>query len=366
MPPAKPRILIVDDVPANIRVLWEALRSDHTVSGCTSGEEALRLARSELPPDLILLDIEMPGMDGYEVCRQLKADPGTAKIPVIFITARDDLQDEVMGLEAGAVDYIRKPFSVEIARARVRAHVALKIALEELEQQNAALREAEILKEDLNRIARHDLKTPLCAIIGMPQALLMDDNLTPQQRSFCQIIEESGYRMLNMINLSLDLYKMECGTYAFEAKEVDLIGVLAKIRTEVDKEITAKRLTVDVRIAGRPAAGGEAFTVRGEELLCYTMLANLFKNAVEASPTGETVTVSFDAGEEVCIAIHNRGAVPDEIRGQFFCKHTTSGKAGGVGLGTYSAKLMAETQGGRVALDTTEPGATTVTVVLPR
>ena len=123
--PAKPRVLVVDDIPDNIDVLGEALINDYQVQFANSGAEALALVASD-PPDLIFLDVMMPDMDGYEVCRQLKAAPATQHIPVIFVTARDTEDDEVFGLNLGAADYITKPFSPAIVRVRARTHIALK------------------------------------------------------------------------------------------------------------------------------------------------------------------------------------------------------------------------------------------------
>ena len=120
---AKPRILIVEDTPENIRLLVETLKDDHIVLATKSGEKGLRLARTEPRPDLILLDIMMPGMDGYAVCEALKADPRTRDIPVLFVTALTDERDEARGLALGAADYIVKPFRPAIVRARVRTQV---------------------------------------------------------------------------------------------------------------------------------------------------------------------------------------------------------------------------------------------------
>jgi diguanylate cyclase (GGDEF)-like protein len=119
-------ILVVDDAPANVMLLGSGLMSDYDVIVATSGDEALSLASALKRPDLVLLDIQMPGMDGFEVCRRLKQDAWTRDIPVIFITARDAVEDETQGLDLGAVDYITKPLSMPIVRARVRTHVELK------------------------------------------------------------------------------------------------------------------------------------------------------------------------------------------------------------------------------------------------
>jgi len=122
----KQRILIVDDAPENIRILAQALKTDYKTTFATAGAQAIKFAMSEEPPDLILLDIMMPEMDGYEVCRRLKAEHKTKNIPVIFITAMNQEEDETKGLDIGAVDYIIKPFSMAIVKARVRTHLELK------------------------------------------------------------------------------------------------------------------------------------------------------------------------------------------------------------------------------------------------
>lgn len=131
---AKPIVLIVDDVPMNIKILGDALKTDYTVRFATDGAKALDIAASASPPDVILLDIIMPGMDGYEVCRALKAEKETRNIPVIFITAMTQEEDETKGLELGAVDYITKPFSIPIVKVRVKTHLELKRHRDLLEQ----------------------------------------------------------------------------------------------------------------------------------------------------------------------------------------------------------------------------------------
>jgi len=127
-------ILIVDDMPINIQVLADALKSDYRVRVATTGPRALEIAGSDDPPDLILLDVMMPEMDGYEVCRRLKSDASTSEIPVIFVTAKHDVLDETLGLDLGAVDYITKPFFVPIVKARVRTHLNLKMKTDLLEE----------------------------------------------------------------------------------------------------------------------------------------------------------------------------------------------------------------------------------------
>jgi PleD family two-component response regulator len=150
-------ILIVDDAPSNIRILIEALQGDYHILVATNGKDAIRLAGSDQPPDIILLDIVMPQPDGYEVCAKLKADPETRAIPIIFVTSLGSEEDEAKGLEAGAVDFIAKPYSIPIVRARVRTHLRLR----EVEKDQEKL--IGELKEALARIKTLDGLLPICA-----------------------------------------------------------------------------------------------------------------------------------------------------------------------------------------------------------
>lgn len=135
----KRAVLVVDDTPANIQILMETLKDDYRIIAAVNGKRALQLAASTPPPDIILLDVMMPEMDGYEVCAKLKADAKTRDTPIIFITAMNDAQDETKGLELGAVDYITKPFSQAVVLARVKSHLELKQAREILKNQNVIL-----------------------------------------------------------------------------------------------------------------------------------------------------------------------------------------------------------------------------------
>jgi phosphoserine phosphatase RsbU/P len=134
-PLEKKTVLVVDDAPANIQVVNSILKDICRVRIATDGAKALVLAKAEAPPDLILLDVMMPGMDGYEVCTRLKADPATADIPVIFLTVQTESEDETHGFDVGAVDYIRKPFSPAVVKARVQTHLVLRSIQEKLARQ---------------------------------------------------------------------------------------------------------------------------------------------------------------------------------------------------------------------------------------
>lgn len=366
-PTHKPRILVVDDLLDNVRILVSALSGRYAVLPATDGEAALRIARSGESPDLVLLDVSMPGMDGFAVCEALKNDERTKAIPVIFITSADDIERKTRGFALGAVDYITKPFEILEVEARVRTHVALVEARRRLEAQNRELVEAAALKEDVERITRHDLKGPLNVIIALPQMMLEDEALDAEERESLELILESGQKMLRMINLSLDIFKMERKLYVLAPGQLDIVKVLGDVRREFASLAKSGSIGINILVDGRLARAGDSRTVVGEELLYYCLFSNLVKNAVEASPDGSEVEIAIGGGGggETSIIVTNSGEVPLEIRESFFEKYTTSGKSGGTGLGTYSAKLIAETMGAMIRLDSSKAGRTSLIVGIP-
>ncbi|MBF0099172.1 MAG: response regulator [Magnetococcales bacterium] len=353
-------VLLVEDQPEHIDVVKAALDGHFTVKIATHGELGLRIAKQG-NLDLILLDIMMPGLDGFEVCRQLKEDPATQDIPVVFLTAKQNFDDETYGLRLGAMDFIRKPSNPAVILARVANLVELHRVKQELLQRNQELLHTLHIREDMDNMARHDLKGPLVGILGLPELLLSDPNLTEEQRTMIQVIETNGYTMLEMINRSLDLYKMESGQYPLQSEQFDLQGVLKRVLLDLERYTSPMNVTI------LPPDHDQPFYVCGERLLCYSLFHNLLLNAVQAAGENQTVSVQLVAqvqGQQQVI-IRNPGAVPEAIRDRFFEKYVTAEKQGGIGLGTYSAWLAAKTQGGSIQLDCRREGETTITVALP-
>lgn len=345
-------VLIVDDTEENIDILLETLDSDYEVRVALNGVEALESVEEEIP-DIILLDIMMPAMDGYEVCAKLKTQEKTRDIPVIFITALSEAGNETMGLEQGAIDYITKPFTPSIVKARVKNHLELRQAVK--------------LREDVERILHHDLKNPLQTVLGLPRILLMiSKNLDESQTDMLERIEAAGKTMLQMINNSLDMFKIEQGYYKLNPEDVDLAPYVRDCNREFEVIRNAMDITLSLKINDQMDDGNLPFIVRGERLLLYSMLANLIRNALEASPRGGNVEVELRHKEGKEISISNKGVIPREMRDRFFQKYATHGKASGTGLGTYSARLIAEVHGGSIGFDTSdESGMTTIQVHIP-
>jgi signal transduction histidine kinase/CheY-like chemotaxis protein len=227
------------------------------------------------------------------------------------------------------------------------------------EERSRTLEENARLREDVERMSRHDLKTPLNSILGAARLLQDDARLAADQQELVGVLQRAGLRMLEMVNLSLGLFRMETGTYELRPEPVDL-GLLVS-RVLVDLHPYADACGVTLHQHGTEA---QPAVVRAEELLCYSIVANLVKNAIEATGAGEQVTVALQPGEPVRLAVHNPRQVPPEIAPRFFDKYITGGKSGGTGLGTYSARLMAHAQHGELAMQT-GPQGTTLTLTLP-
>ncbi|WP_419786182.1 PAS domain S-box protein [Pseudodesulfovibrio sp.] len=215
-------------------------------------------------------------------------------------------------------------------------------------------KELEQLKGDVDRIMRHDLKTPLNAIIGFPALIEMEGNLTEDQLELTRAITRAATKMLRMIDLSLDFFKMETGQYEYYPTRVDLAACLRELMVEFKSKLSAKRQTLVVTFDGKPVGERQQFWIQSEESLIYSLLSNLLSNAIEASPNGEEILVTVDCSEGCHISIANTGVVPHPIRQTFFQKYKTYGKRSGTGLGTYSAKLLADAMGYEVRMKTSD------------
>lgn len=245
----------------------------------------------------------------------------------------------------------------------VEQRTRLDALVRQLEEQNSTLREAFRLREEVERIARHDLKTPLASIASVPRLLREHRAPDPAENELLGVVERAALRVLSMVNLSLDLFRMEEGTYRLRAQAVDVGAMVQTVVRELQAHARSKNVRLAVDLPPQPAYA------QGEELLCYSTIANLMKNALEASPEDGVVRatvkrVSDANGEAVGIDIHNAGQVPEEIRGRFFEKYATHGKAGGTGLGAYSARLMARVQRGSLRMTSSAEG-TTLSLRLP-
>jgi len=348
-----PLLLVVDDDTVNVELLCDLLQAlDYRTVGAMSGEAALRAAR-ERRPDLVLLDIMMPGMNGYEVCRRLKADPETAAIPVVFVTALSDTADKVEAIEAGGDDFLTKPFNRPVLVARIRSLLRLKAANDELERQYRKLRELERLKDDLTRMVVHDLKSPLSALLGSLE-LAVDGDLGPlsaRAHSLLADAQERGADVLLMIDNLMDLTRLEESRVQLAPRGVDVSRLLGEVAAgwKVRAEQQGSRVEAQVP---------PGVVARADEGLLRRVLANLVGNALRHGGPGITVRLSALAadgsdGVQFTVADTGTGIAPEHHEAVFRKWESLrdvegAGRDAGSGLGLTFCKLAVEAHGGRI------------------
>jgi signal transduction histidine kinase len=316
-------------------------------------------------PDLLLMDVKVPGMDGFDVVRQLHTRAETAQIPVIFVTDEENEEAKVKGMELGAVDFVLKSSDPKVLLARVRNFIKYIDMRRQIQADFDAMLESTIVREDVENTTRHDMKGSLAGIVGMVRDLAQDPDMPAKHASQLRLVEQTAQQVMDMVNLSGELYKMEMGNFKLKPVPVDIGDILHRIVDVSRSTFSDKRLTVEVDTD--TPVGTELPQAFGDVNLCYSLFQNLVKNACEAAPADSRVVVALRDENPLRVLISNSGVVPKELRGNFFDKFATSGKRGGSGIGTYSAQLLAKSQNGRIAMETSdERNRTQLTVTLPR
>ena len=359
------RILVVDDHPVSLKLLAHLFKDEYEVQTALDGGTALAMCLVEPLPDLILMDVLMPDMDGFEVVRRMREQPSTAQIPVIFVTGLTDEEAHLKGMDLGAVDFVSKDTDPKVLRSRVRNFIKFVDMRRQLQADYDAMLDAARLRDDLENVTRHDLKGSLAAIVGMVQSLANDDTVAPKHVAKLRLLEETALQVMNMVNLSSELYKIETGSFNLKPLPVDVGQTLHRL-AELSRSAFADK-QLGIVVDADSAVGDELPTATGDAMLCYSLFQNLVKNACEAAPPGSRVVITLKDESPLRVTIHNTGTVPPDLRARFFEKFATSGKPGGSGIGTYSARLLATAQKGDVAMATDdESNSTTLTVTLPR
>ncbi|MBF0154503.1 MAG: hybrid sensor histidine kinase/response regulator [Magnetococcales bacterium] len=362
----RPRILIVDDDRTLLDILAGVIKPHYRVMVAQQGEQALKAAHGTPAPDLILLDVVMPGMDGHEVCRQLQQDEKTRAIPVIFITSKNEVADETKGLALGAVDYITKPVSPAIVRARIRTHLTLKQTMEMQKQQNLALQELNQVKNRFLGMAAHDLRNPLTFIRGTSE-LLQKTPLPEEKRSmFLKSIHEVSNQMLTLVNDLLDVAAIESGHFDVDLQEYNLSRLVAE-RVEL---ITLSAQEKGIRLV---VEAGEVPDTRFDRGRMGQVVDNLLSNAVKFSLPGTTVRVetrATDASIQVTVTDQGPGLSAEDMGKMFgaFQKLATrpTGNESSTGLGLSIVKKIVDAHNGTIAVTSEVGRGTTFTLSLLR
>lgn len=331
------KILIVDDDRINLRILSGILRSEnYSLTQAESGEAALE-AYAAQPPDLVLLDVMLPGMDGFEICRHLKATYGADSAPVIFITAKAESDDVVQGLAAGGADYLPKPFKPKEVLARIRTHLQSRLLIERQKLLVDQLSKANAAKNRFLGMAAHDLRNPLASIRGLAE-FLTDGTvgaLTPDQQDLVSTIHSASQSMLDLVNELLDLATIEAGELKLMLEPHDLAALLEK--SVFLNNIEAAKKGTKVTLAKHP----ELVRPKIDSAKIRQVADNLISNAIKFSPPGSEITVEVNVGADSCgFSVKDQGpGIPAAERDKLFkdfgklsVKPTAGEKSTGLGL----------------------------------
>jgi signal transduction histidine kinase len=350
-------ILVIDDNPANLQVLGNQLRDrDMEIAVATSGAKGIEIAKAK-SPDLILLDIMMPEMDGYEVCERLKSEDRTKDIPVIFLTARMEEDDIVKGFSLGAVDYITKPFMIAELRARVRTHLKMKEYKEEIERKNEKLHKLNTEKNELLGIAAHDLKNPIYNISMLGRVLRDEPGLNEEERlEFAGDIISTSEKMIQLITRLLDLNAIETGKVTVGEEPVIIDEVVSAQIDSYKDRASAKNITLHFD------KSEENMVARADRSAVLQVLDNLISNAVKYSPFDRNVYIRQSKHNDyIRIEVEDEGpGLTSEDKKQLFGKFAKlsakpTGEESSTGLGLSIVKKYAELMNGRIWCES-EPG----------
>ena len=383
----EPVILIVDDQSENLEILFEVFQNtEFDVMFVGDGASCLNVARSDRP-DLILLDVMMPDIDGFEVCRQLKASDATQGIPIIFMTALSDTVNKITGFQLGAVDYITKPFQPEEALARVNAHLTLQQLRRELQEKNAALEEGIQRERSLNQelqdalarekafnqvqsrfisIASHELRSPLALISMTAKMLKRYPNRMTEESIVKQLdsIDESVDAMTELLNDVLLLVKIESQQFQYHPVSMDMVPFC--------RDIVAQFSMMSDGIHHLAfSASAEAMSASADSKLLRHIFSNLLSNAIKYSPQGGEITFEL-LGEptgDIRIRVCDQGiGISAEDQAHLFDafhRGENTKQIKGTGLGLWIVRQFVDLHGGAIAVESALQRGTTFTITLP-
>jgi CheY-like chemotaxis protein len=355
MDDTRPTLLVVDDTVANINLLLAVLGRDYNVRVATSGAAALRSVE-KVEPDLILLDILMPEMDGFEVCRRLKSDPRYQDIPIIFLSGLAEDADEARGLSLGAADYISRPFSLAIVKARVRNHLELKKHRDQLSslvaqrthqlaEANHRLKALEAAQHDYLRAISHELRTPMNGVLGIAE-LALEDVDEELKKEYMEIYQLSRNRLLTAVDSALLLAELQADNASIATISVDLGEIVADTLHSMQEAFSARDVAL---IAAQTQPG----LVCANEALLRQSVKTMFEVALRMADRGTSVRPQFSEEEDravLRITLHGP-VMSDELQCTFFNTFSAD-RAGslveGLGLAVPLAAHVVEAMGGSV------------------
>jgi signal transduction histidine kinase len=370
-------ILVVDDDPRNVRLVESMLKpSGYAILQAYDGREALRRVEEERP-DLILLDVMMPELSGFELCTMLRARHETRLLPILMVTALNALEDKVRGLEVGADDFLSKPINRTELLAKVRSILRVKRLQDQVEEQRRELETAnrELLltqrfQESMSQMVVHDLKNPLAGIMGNIQLLQMQNErlAAPRREELLQRSLDSARQMARMIQNILEVAKLEEQKMPLKREALDVAAIVAEQTAEIAGLSARDGIRLETEIP--PSLP----RVDADRALLGRILGNLLSNAFKHTPSGGCITVAARGEEDrVVLSVRDTGeGIPEDLLPYIFEKFVAGESENrrrqtyDSGLGLTFCRLAVECHGGRIGVLSTPGRGTVVTFHLPR
>ena len=375
-PTLAPLVLVADDVSANVELLRDQLQllGYRTVDAC-DGPSAVQ-ACFEHRPDVCILDVSMPagslGVDdrstGFEVCRRIKRDPRTSRIPVIFVTALNDTSDRVRAIESGGDDFLTKPHNRLVLGARLRSLIKLKAATDALEDSLRKLRELEKVRDDLMKMIVHDLKTPLTTVLATLEMLLDGDfgGLAEGQRNALGHAQAKSEDLLTLIEDLLEIARIEDSHLHLDLQPIDPARFLAAIVRDWELRLRQEGAETTLDIAA------DVPSIMADAALLTRVVSNLIQNALVHSSRAVKIRIGARAQDGgALITVEDDGpGIPPEYREVIFRKFETvkapnAPRVRSSGLGLAFCKLVVDAHGGRIWVQSTEGQGSAFHVQLP-
>ncbi|OBQ40888.1 MAG: chemotaxis protein CheY [Anabaena sp. CRKS33] len=364
----KDRILSVDDTKDNL-ILVEAILEyeGYDIDSVANGEAALKNV-VEFPPDLIILDVMMPGINGYEVTRRIRNNPEINYIPILLLTAFDE-SSVVEGLDAGADDFIRKPFDTEELLARVRSLLRLKHSIDEQ-------RKMTLQREDFVSRLTHDLRTPLVAADRMLHFFLQEVfcAISPEMKQAINMMIRSNQNLLEMVNTLLEVYRFEAGKKSLNYESCDLTQIATEVVGELSPLAVEKNLILKLDTHELNQTGNNQGIVNGDRLELRRVFNNLIANAIKFTDTGSIEVRIFQTLSptnhlsQIIIEVQDTGyGIAAEDQETIFERFRQGrNKRSGSGLGLHLSQCIVEAHGGKIELSSQLGKGSTFTVRLPK
>ncbi len=355
-------ILLVDDQKAGLKLLASVLRDQYHIRLANSGAQALAQCQRELP-DLVLLDVVMPDMDGFATLEALRSDPKTASVPVIFLTGQHSAEQEQRGLQLGAEDYIHKPYNTDVVLARVNTHIKLIKQRQALEELSLQLDLANQAKSRFLAMISHEIRTPLTSVIGYAEAILAGEIHPTEHQQAISSICQNGKHLLSLLNDVLDLSKIEASKLELETLAVDIVALLLEVADIMAERARRKGLAFEVCYEWPLPQ-----QVLTDPTRLKQILLNLSNNAIKFTQQGFVrLTVGYQHDElRIQVSDSGIGIAPSQQQKLFQAftqaDNSISRSFGGTGLGLIISKQLAERLGGSISLQS-EPGVGSVFTV---